>query len=70
MGHRAWGIISLDRSRVFPNPEIPLTPFLRGGQEQSKFLLTRGGQEYSCVPFIKGDLGGSRLDYKLDLLWV
>jgi hypothetical protein len=30
MGHGAWGIISLDRSRVFPNPEIPPNPLIKG----------------------------------------
>ncbi len=69
-------------SRVFSNPEIPLTPLNKGGTRAVKVPLNKegtravkvplnkGGTRVFKVPLIKGDLGGARLDYKRDLLWV
>jgi hypothetical protein len=49
------------------------SPLTRGEKEYSKSPLTRGEKEYSKsppTPLLKGDLGGSRLEYKRDLLWA
>ncbi len=68
MGNRAWGLISLIALGCFPTRRAPLTPLLKGGTRAVKVPLNKGGTTVFKVPLIKGDLGGSRLDYKRDLL--